>query len=1646
MARSVGNIEITVEADTSRLKVQLTRDAKKAARVAKLAAEQELRDINAVIDFHTEEAKTRAKILAKQIEAQLAGIPLDLDFTTARAELAGFREQAEKLRLVLDTSVELSEQDLAEIQADYGAWKKAVEADKVKVRFAADMAELLAGAEAVQRKLEQEEIDWRVSATESLFDAVVEAEAAALAIERREPMMRVGIDVDSAPALAKLEAQLLGFERTHDITLQAEIEQDRASLRTFLADMDLIQRDIGDFDARVAVAYDKAQKQRDVDDPIRQNLTQLGEDAGRDFGRSFGRGLSLQEKAIVGAVLAFSEPIVQIVEATAGVAAQLLGSAFQGLAGGVGAMTPIVAGLGASLAAIGIGSIGVGDAIGAVTEEFSKAAEEGREFNAAANEITDAMQGLGPAAREVVGAFALMFPQLRQIQMQISERLFAGLAQEMAELSQETIPDIGRSLTMAADSANRFGVGLSDALQGVDFTATFKVLQPALDAFGRAIIAVVSAIEPFLAAAAPAARELASWLEAGAESLASFLRSTAGASSLQRFLVDGVESLQEWTRLIGATAAALGTLFRAGAEGGDDMVASLTDIIGRWDDWMESVEGQEALAEFFATSREIMADLVPLLKGLGQGLQNIVTPRALGNFERLSENLGDILRVLGRVIGLFNRMDVVGTVAEAVGDFARALEEVMPSLEDMADTIGEILHGALVAVTPLIESLAEFVGFLADAFNSLGRPLQVAVVALGALFLLAPKMGGFVTNMGKMATAIDAVPKSAGKAAEALTQMAAGLLTFDFSFMRQGLAKLGPELATMAKGVAAGAGVALASGIGIAFGVQFAMESDSMIGKVEGFGAAITSALAGFAFGPVIGGLSLAIGGVITLLGQAAAEARKIAQESVAMAEAIAANFGEVKTFTDALADSFIEVEETSGRTLLAMQKLGLETSDLGDVLKALDQGGAGRVRFFENFLNSSDKIVGANEDVVATVADLIVAAEDYDSALQSLQGRQDTAALAAIEFMEANEGALRNLEQLDDAGEDFSLDKVIEATTDKLLAAEGGTDAWLQAVLELGPGAAEIDILNTAIGIYNEEAEAAAEATRRANIAIQQMKSDPIDSATQSYIAQGQAIEDARVEAEELLRVNERLALEVPKVNEAFRLMATPLSRMGRLGEGLAKVFDLGNAPMDALGDVADIQQGLRDLTEFINDDSEEGLKGAIPNIFNPDDINADDFLSKIEGLRDPIQEQIEGAFAAGGPEAAQATADNYISNLVEALGGKISRDEAIQLLGLDDLQTKIDVAVELALEEQVQQQLDALVGLQGEEDIFTVSIGMALSADAISPEAAEILIQAKLHGMGVLIPSELDTPDTAAAREEAAAWVAANGLEFPSELIPPLPLDPAALPTPPTYQIPVGVDPVAFQAALADAAALGINVQAPVVPKVNIPVGVDLTGVQGEVDAAAATLGTNATPVMIPSGVDLSGLTADLENVATVLGTNPVSVAVGLEGYEDVNGNLNDLQVQVTEFDDTSASASVKVPGVTLRTTEVKNLDEAIKKLSNKTVTITLRTVRTGDISGLAGTGIGGAMAGAMITRPRLMAVGERNYREAIVPLDLPLNRVDPSVRELAAMLRGGGAGTQPGIGRQVNNYMTITPQSADPGAVATQVLNRAAVLANR
>jgi hypothetical protein len=196
-------------------------------------------------------------------------------------------------------------------------------------------------------------------------------------------------------------------------------------------------------------------------------------------------------------------------------------------------------------------------------------------------------------------------------------------------------------------------------------------------------------------------------------------------------------------------------------------------------------------------------------------------------------------------------------------------------------------------------------------------------------------------------------------------------------------------------------------------------------------------------------------------------------------------------------------------------------------------------------------------------------------------------------------------------------------------------------------------------------------------------------------------------------------------------------------------------------------------------------------------------------------------------------------------------------------------------------------------------------------------------------------------------------------------------------------------------------------------------------------------ATPVIDASGAVIPQEQVDALNTGFEALDQVESSPDIVEPPPTAQDAVTTLTTDLTTLDGMNVTPTITIPNLATTITKVETLDRLIRNLPNAAV-----AASQGNVSLPRGTWPG-SMAGEMINSPTFRRVGERGYREAIVPLDLPLNRVDPSVRQLAALLRGEGSEVRLSGGKTINLTQHITPVTADPEAVATKVINRAAAL---
>lgn len=778
---SVGHIEVTVDADTGRLKAQIVRAGKEAGEAGGEAIERGLSDVDG------RELIAKLRKIKVQAERALAGVEIDveLDEGQARADLRALQAQLRAAQLEVFLKPEMDETARARVIADFAALRAIIE-QELKVDFdpetgkalekTFDPSEFREIAVLVNEAINEAFGDVDVSINIEEREAIAKAKAAAAAINAENLEFRMGIDLSEVNrglrrmsveaeaqrvdikfgadmreinrALARMEAEHLKAS----VQFEADLTQINLNLKRFREqqEMDAIQLELetakasaelnaffvrhGAKDLNVEVEVQTARataafnawlalqsaKGIDVDtdlDVIQRTLgfnqwldsiQQAGQQGGSVFGKGFqsGAGSSFAggHPLLAGigvALVELIQPLSVAIEGLFSAAVAVVSSGMSALIGTVGAAIPLFAGLATTVGAGVIAFQGLSEAM------------QGDE---------EALAALTPAARDFAQAFIGLKPAFDEIKASVQERVFEGLGDELDRLAEVALPGIQEGLEDAAEGLNEFFRGLADVMAGIDFEGLFAALQPAVDTLLDAVVSLASAIAPFLVAAAPAAQQLAQYLADGAQGLADMVGSAEGAEKITTFLVEGIDSLRSWGDLVGELSDALITLFNAGREAGDGFIDSIASTIDRFDAWMESVEGQDALAEFFERGKEVIEDLAPLVEGLIGFFDRIVTEDAIRRFGEITDIIGDLLPALGslfEVIGdaLDGVLPVIGLLADGIALLAAAWEKLPEPIRDWIPVMMAGLTG--------VKLLSEAVKFLVDKLEDLGEAFDI---------------------------------------------------------------------------------------------------------------------------------------------------------------------------------------------------------------------------------------------------------------------------------------------------------------------------------------------------------------------------------------------------------------------------------------------------------------------------------------------------------------------------------------------------------------------------------------------------------------------------------------------------------------------------------------------------------------------------------------------------------------------------------------------------------------------------------------------------------------------------------------------------------------------------------------------------------
>lgn len=384
----------------------------------------------------------------------------------------------------------------------------------------------------------------------------------------------------------------------------------------------------------------------------------------------------------------------------------------------------------------------------------------------AANDATafnEALKSLSPSARDFARAVRDLKGPFDALQLGVQERLFAGLGEQVRLLGKQYLP-VARSLFQ----------NLATSINGAakEVAGFFKTQ----DAF-RDVATTTGNIKSAFAAAATAARPLAEGLlqivSVGSTQLprigeaignissrfASFVGGLADSGRLEEIFSNALDVASQLGRILVNIGAAIGTVFKAGQEQGNGLLASLERVTSGLVDMLNSVEGQEALAAFFDGIGAIATNVLPIITqialAIGGGLAPIV--------QNLADGIGPgLLAIFSQLNATFTNMGPgISALGQAFGQVLTAIAPILPALGTLIGQLAGVFAQALTAILPTLtnfitmitSSPGAFAGFAAAAGG-----IALVFSNLGSIFgVIGPHLDDLLTKVGGVKGAFSAL-------------------------------------------------------------------------------------------------------------------------------------------------------------------------------------------------------------------------------------------------------------------------------------------------------------------------------------------------------------------------------------------------------------------------------------------------------------------------------------------------------------------------------------------------------------------------------------------------------------------------------------------------------------------------------------------------------------------------------------------------------------------------------------------------------------------------------------------------------------------------------------------------------------------------
>lgn len=502
---------------------------------------------------------------------------------------------------------------------------------------------------------------------------------------------RIGVDISMPDALRQIDQLQASLQRIGDehpnVNVQASTRQAARQLDELL----VAARRVDDTDVRVDVDVDEDRPNR-----LAGLLGRIAT-AGAKAGLSIAGGMAKATASFGAAVPAVASVV----------------SALANVAPAAGVAVTAMAAVQLASGAVKLAAVGMSDALSAALDPSK------------AKDYAKALEKLSPEARRFAEAVHEAQPALHDLQQDVQDKVFDGLAGSLQRTATSVLPVLRTNLLSAAGSLNTMGKGVLTAARDLGKSGTLGTALDSASAGLRNLTGIPGLVVTSLGQIAAAAGPSFESLTAGAGRVATQIGDRLGkafeSGAMQDAIENAVSLLGQLADVAGNVGSVLGSVFSATQASGGGLIGTLQQITGALATAFASPAVQSGLTALFTTMATLASTVAPLL---GQAL-GVIAPvlTQLGPpVQTLIGALGDALSPIIAALG-----PVLVVAASAVGTLVEAVSPLLP-------VVGQLVAALLPALTPLLQAAQDVFAALAPVVETVaGILLETLSPILAAL-------------------------------------------------------------------------------------------------------------------------------------------------------------------------------------------------------------------------------------------------------------------------------------------------------------------------------------------------------------------------------------------------------------------------------------------------------------------------------------------------------------------------------------------------------------------------------------------------------------------------------------------------------------------------------------------------------------------------------------------------------------------------------------------------------------------------------------------------------------------------------------------------------------------------------------------------